>query len=201
MLKLSTRCRFGSLLLAVWLMMALVGGSRVEGEEVATPETPPMSRASYLPIVASAQQREARALWISRFDWGSPPSPRSRLEYLINRAADAGFNIILFQVRATGDAYYQPGLEPWSYRLTSSSIADLGTDPGWDPLAVAIATAHGRGLQLHAYVNLYSTWECDRGLPPHTSPEHPYWTLANYQAEPPFYDPSWRVYSLSLIHI
>ena len=191
MLKLSIRCRFGSLLLAVWLMMALVGRTPVEGEEIAAPKTP---YRSYLPVV-TAQRREARALWISRFDWGSPPSPRTRLEYLINRAADAGFNIILFQVRATGDAYYQPGLEPWSYRLTSSSIAALGTDPGWDPLAVAIATAHGRGLQLHAYVNLYSTWECGRGIPPHTTPEHPYWTLANYQASPPLYDPSWRVYS------
>ena len=155
------------------------------------PETP---HKSYLPII-SAQQREARALWISRFDWGSPPSQRSRLEYLINRAADAGFNIILFQVRATGDAFYKSELEPWSYRLTSASSATLGADPGWDPLAVAIATAHGRGLQLHAYVNLYSVWECGRGIPPHTTPEHPYWTLANYQAEPPIYDTSWRVYS------
>ena len=55
--------------------------------------------------------------------------------------------------------------------------------------------AHGRGIQLHAYVNLYPVWECGRGIPPHTTPEHPYWTLANYQAEPPIYDTSWRVYS------
>ena len=191
MLRLSIRCRFGSLLLAVWLAIALAGATSVDGQVIAMPETP---HRSYLPII-SAQQREARALWISRFDWGSPPSQRSRLEYLINRAADAGFNIILFQVRATGDAFYKSGLEPWSYRLTSASSATLGADPGWDPLAVAIATAHGRGLQLHAYVNLYPVWECGRGIPPHTTPEHPYWTLANYQTEPPVYDTSWRVYS------
>ncbi len=174
----------------VWLLLSLAGGTPAEARELVAPKSPYQS---YLPIV-SAQRPEARVLWISRFDWGSPPSQRSRLEYLINRAADAGFNIILFQVRATGDAYYQPGLEPWSYRLTSSSTADLGTDPGWDPLAVAVAAAHGRGLQLHAYVNLYATWECGRGEPPHSTPEHPYWTLANYQVSPPIYDLSWRVY-------
>ena len=177
------------MLLAVWLAITLADATSVEGQVIAMPETP---HESYLPII-SAQQREARALWISRFDWGSPPSQRPRLEYLINRAADAGFNIILFQVRATGDAFYKSGLEPWSYRLTSASSATLGADPGWDPLAVAIATAHSRGLQLHAYVNLFPVWECGRGIPPHTTPEHPYWTLANYQAEPPIYDTSWRV--------
>lgn len=190
--RLKRKCDLLSVLLAIWLVTALAGAMPAAGAPLPGAQAP---HTSFLPLVASAPQREARVLWISRFDWGSPPSPRSRLVYLINRAADAGFNIVLFQVRATGDAYYRPGLEPWSYRLTSSSTADLGTDPGWDPLAVAIATAHGRGLQLHAYVNLYSTWECGRGEPPHTTPEHPYWTLANYQAEPPAYDPSWRVYA------
>jgi uncharacterized lipoprotein YddW (UPF0748 family) len=191
MRKLSIRCRFGSLFLAVWLVVELVIALPALGSESA--QTHPPYR-THLPVVTN-QQREARALWISRFDWGSPPSQRSRLEYLINRAADSGFNIILFQVRATGDAFYRSGLEPWSYRLTSASPATLGTDPGWDPLGVAIATAHSRGLQLHAYVNLYSTWECGRGQPPHTTPEHPYWALASYQASPPYYDPSWRVYA------
>ena len=191
MRKLSIRCRFGSLLLAVWLAAQLAAALPALAAESVQPNTP---YRNYLPIV-TVQQREARALWISRFDWGSPPSQRSRLEYLINRAADAGFNIILFQVRATGDAFYRSGLEPWSYRLTSASPTTLGTDPGWDPLAVAIATAHSRGLQLHAYINLYPMWECGRGQPPHTTPEHPYWTLAGYQASPPHYDPSWRVYA------
>ncbi len=140
--------------------------------------------------------REARALWISRFDWGSPPLQRSRLEALINRAADAGFNIVLFQVRATGDAYYTPQLEPWSYRLTGTDPADLGLDPGWDPLAVAIATAHDRGIQLHAYLNIYAIWECGRGAPPHTSPEHPYWTLGLHREEPYHYDPGWRAHAV-----
>lgn len=138
---------------------------------------------------------ETRALWISRFDWGNPPLQRDRLLYLINRAADAGFNTVLFQVRATGDAYYAPRLEPWSYRLTSASPATLGADPGWDPLAVAIEAAHSRGIELHAYLNIYPLWECGRSAPPHTTPEHPYWTLGFYRPEPYHYDMEWRAHA------
>ena len=127
-----------------------------------------VTKPTYLPYFARPKadtpvqppRREVRGLWISRFDLGSAPIRRERLVELVNRAADAGFNVILLQVRATGDAYYSPGLEPWSYRLTSAWIEDLGRDPGWDPLAVAIETAHARGLQLHAYLNAFSMWEC-----------------------------------------
>ncbi len=158
-----------------------------------------LSPRAFLPVVTKPPLREARVLWISRFDWcGAPPCERSRLEYLIHKAADARFNIVLFQTRATGDAYYTPGLEPWSYRLTSNTTHTLGTDPGWDPLAVAIETAHARGLQLHAYVNLYSNWECGKWFPPTTTlPLHPFWTLGYYQPPPaPYtYSSTWRVYS------
>ena len=153
---------------------------------------------AFLPVVTQPL-REARVLWISRFDWcGAPPCDRARLEYLIHKAADARFNIVLFQTRATGDAYYTPGLEPWSYRLTSNTTHTLGIDPGWDPLAVAIETAHARGLQLHAYVNVYSNWECGKWFPPtSTLPLHPFWTLGYYQPPPaPYtYSSTWRVYS------
>jgi uncharacterized lipoprotein YddW (UPF0748 family) len=163
-------------------------------------EAPAAPGKQYLPVVSKQTPREVRALWISRFDLGSPPMKRARLEQLINRAADAGFNAILLQVRATGDAYYKPGVEPWSYRLTSSRVSDLGRDPGWDPLAVAVEVAHQRGIELHAYLNAFTTWECAAlgaggGAPPHTNPEHPYWSLANYDPATKGYDPSWRVYA------
>jgi len=173
-----------------------VDGARPKPEVTVTkPTYPPYIARPKANTTAQITNREVRALWISRFDLGRPPVKRERLVELINRAADAGFNVILLQVRATGDAHYSPGLEPWSYRLTSSRIEDLGRDPGWDPLAVAIETAHGRGLQLHAYVNAFSVWECGRGAPPHTTPEHPYWHLAAYNPETLLYDPSWRVYA------
>ena len=158
--------------------------------------SPPAPRPTPTPAPApQPAPREVRALWISRFDLGSPPVKRARLEELINKAADTGFTAVLLQVRATGDAYYTPGVEPWSYRMTSSRVSDLGKNPGWDPLAVAIEIAHKHGLELHAYLNAFTTWEADRGAPPHTTPEHPYWQLAGYSTASPHYDPSWRVYA------
>jgi hypothetical protein len=99
---------------------------------------------------------EFRGLWVTRFDWtifNQPASP-SRIDEIVNNAADAGFNAILFQVRATADAYYTPGLEPWAQRVSGGSFGQSPL-PAWDPLAYFIQKAHARGLQLHAYVNVY----------------------------------------------
>jgi uncharacterized lipoprotein YddW (UPF0748 family) len=106
---------------------------------------------------------EARALWITRWDWTS----EAQLVELVDRAADAGFNLIYFQARAAADAYYRPGPEPWAAGLTGS----LGGDPGWDPLAVALERAHGHGLQLHAWLNAFIGW-CGAAPPPESSPRH-----------------------------
>jgi uncharacterized lipoprotein YddW (UPF0748 family) len=97
---------------------------------------------------------------------------------MVDNIAQAGFNTIFFQVRAAGDAYYTPGLEPWAARLTGSAAQTLGQDPGWDPLARILDKAHAAGLELHAYVNVYAVWlpppeEVNGQLwPPATSPPH-----------------------------
>ncbi len=193
-----------SLLLVLSLLAAslllLAQPAFVHAEETVRPIFT-VTKPTYLPYLGQFAPKpplplEVRALWISRFDLGNPPVTQARLEALIEAAAGAGFNVILLQVRATTDAYYTPGLDPWSYRLTSSRVADLGRDPGWDPLAVAIELAHRRGLELHAYVNAFSVWECGRGAPPHTVPEHAYWRLAGYNPESLHYDSSWRVHAL-----
>ena len=127
---------------------------------------------------------EARALWITRFDWTcilpcSLPGPDT-VHQMVDNAATAGFNMLLFQIRGNGDAYYTPGLEPWSSRLTGTYSATLGLNPGWDPLAVMIAEAHARGMQVHAYFNAYPAWLTDPGSssppPDNTAPLHPFWT-------------------------
>jgi uncharacterized lipoprotein YddW (UPF0748 family) len=119
---------------------------------------------------------EARALWVTRWDYTTVTDVHS----LMGRAANAGFNMILFQVRGAADAFYTPGLEPWAARLSGGT---LGTDPGWDPLRTAIETAHGHGLELHAYLNVYPIWFGDTAPPTDTEPEHLFWTLS--------YDHSW----------
>ncbi len=94
---------------------------------------------------------ETRALWVTRWDFRTPDDIRC----LADKAAEANFNALYFQVRGNADASYPSKLEPWMARLSGG---DLGQDPGWDPLALAIDEAHRRGLELHAWINVYPAW-------------------------------------------
>jgi hypothetical protein len=133
----------------------------------------------YLPLIQRSfpVREEFRGLWITRFDWtrfGHTVTP-SDLDTIVNHAASAHFNALLFQVRGTADAYYSSTLEPWAARLTGSVTKTLGADPGFDPLAYVITRAHRSGLQVHAYINIFPTWLCGFGAPPtDTMPLHPF---------------------------
>lgn len=123
---------------------------------------------------------ELRGLWVTRWGYKTEADVRRT----VNAAADANFNAVFLQVRGTFDALYDSTLEPDSALLSGT----LGQDPGWDPLAVAIDAAHARGLQLHAYVNVFPLW---RGTtpppptePPHAWSAHPDWVLADKDGVP-----------------
>ncbi|TET49407.1 MAG: hypothetical protein E3J64_09710, partial [Anaerolineales bacterium] len=153
--------------------------------DAAAQTTADLDHRYYFPIVAkNAGLIEARALWITRWDYSSAED----VETLVANAAAAGFNMLLFQIRGNGDAFYTPGLEPWAARLSGT----LGQDPGWDPLHTAVAAAHAHGLELHAYVNVYTAWVGETPPPESTTPQHLYWTLSNRYNEL-----DWRTWTLS----
>lgn len=132
-------------------------------------------RLADMPPPPPPEMVEFRGLWVTRFDWPVPIS-KAKLDEIVDNAADAGFNAILFQVRGSGDAYYMPGLEPWARRVTGTF--GQAPDPLWDPLAYIVESAHTRGVQLHAYVNVYPLWEnCTDPPPENTSPQSPYYLL------------------------
>ncbi|MBN1487120.1 MAG: family 10 glycosylhydrolase [Anaerolineae bacterium] len=144
---------------------------------------PPVSPTIYLPVIMGSYTPplvERRAVWVTRYDWTSSyyPVTAESVDQIVSNVAAAGFNTIFFQVRAAGDAYYAPGLEPWAARLTGSPAATLGQDPGWDPLEYMLTVAHAAGLEVHAYVNVYPAWLSPAGeqygelWPPATSPPH-----------------------------
>ena len=110
---------------------------------------------------------EFRGLWVTRFDWTrfGYTVTLSNLDAIVDKAAAAHFNALLFQVRGTADAYYSSTLEPWAARLTGSTTKTLGTNPGFDPLTYMITRAHQSGLQVHAYINIFPTWLCGRRRP------------------------------------
>lgn len=94
--------------------------------------------------------RETRALWVSRWDFKDHPD----VQAIVDKADRANMNVILFQVRGTADALYPSGLEPWAADLTGT----LGQDPGFDPLDELVTAAHARGIEVHAWVNVYPVW-------------------------------------------
>jgi len=123
-----------------------------------------LTRTVHLPLVTSTEADpvvERRAIWVTRYDWTSltnAPVPQD-IDEIVANVASAGFNTIFFQVRGAGDAYYTPGREPWADRLTTGPVSEtLGVDPGWDPLARMIQQAHAAGIEVHAYVNVYTAW-------------------------------------------
>ncbi len=114
--------------------------------------------------VVSAQQppvipREFRGAWVAsvgNIDWPSKPglsTPEQQTELLaiLDRAVAVRLNAILLQVRPASDALYASKLEPWSEYLTGRQ--GQAPQPFYDPLEFAVAEAHKRGLELHAWFN------------------------------------------------
>ena len=122
------------------------------------------SMEDFLPLGASGEVEEFRGVWITRWTWNS----EAELRRTIEEVADAGFNAVFFQVRGEFDAFYPSEIEPWGRRLTG----ELGKDPGWDPLGVAVDEGHEHGLQVHAYLNVFPLWKTGQALPDEGSPNH-----------------------------
>jgi uncharacterized lipoprotein YddW (UPF0748 family) len=88
-----------------------------------------------------------RAIWVTRFDYKTADD----VTRIVENCADAGFNAIMFQVRGNGTVFYPSEIEPWAEQFDYQ-------DPGYDPLAVALEQARGRGVELHAWVNVMPAW-------------------------------------------
>lgn len=105
--------------------------------------------------------REFRGVWVSSVnngDWPSsnaltPERQRAELIAILDKAVSLNLNAILLQVRPACDALYDSKLEPWSDFLTGQM--GKAPEPYYDPLEFAVAEAHKRGLELHAWINPY----------------------------------------------
>src|SRR4029453_18766126 len=91
---------------------------------------------------AAPDASPTRALWVTRTVFPPP----ERFSQRVGAAEASGFNTLLVQVRARGDAYFDSSLEP--------RAAELASRPGFDPLATTIEQAHAAGLKVHAWVSV-----------------------------------------------
>ncbi|MEU3442975.1 family 10 glycosylhydrolase [Streptomyces griseoincarnatus] len=125
----------------------------------AAPRRTPDTGTAGGPGRGGAASGEMRGVWVATVtnrDWPSRPglgARQQRAELLahLDTAVRARLNTVMLQVRPTADALWPSPHEPWSQYLTGTQ----GTDPGWDPLGTAVAEAHARGLELHAWFNPY----------------------------------------------
>ncbi len=113
-----------------------------------------------------------RAMWVARFHYHYPNDVRT----IIRNCAAAGCNTVLWQVRGEATVAYPSALEPWSREYEFQ-------DPGFDPLALAVAEAHRHGLRIEAWINVMPGW---KGKKPPPVPDqiynaHPDWFMYDAQ--------------------
>lgn len=103
--------------------------------------------------ISSAPAGEMRGVWISYLDWNSWPKDydgfRRSVDTTMDLCREKGLNTVFLHVRPDGDAMYPSGYFPWS--KFASGVQ--GKNPGYDPLAYAVESAHQRGLKIHAWIN------------------------------------------------
>lgn len=137
--------------------------------------------------------REYRAMWVSylewqQFDFSSAEAFRAGAEEMMANCADLGLNTVIAQVRPFADALYPSRYFPWSHLCTGTQ----GQDPGFDPLAILIETAHAQGLELEAWLNPYRV-QLNAGLPGQLAESNPALTspeLVKQVGEGLYFDPS-----------
>jgi uncharacterized lipoprotein YddW (UPF0748 family) len=128
--------------------------------------------------------RQFRASWVAsvaNIDWPSKTGltaaqQQAELIGWLDDAVRQRHNAVILQVRPTADAFWPSTIEPWSQYLTGRQ----GGDPGYDPLAFAVAEAHKRNLELHAWFNPYRLsmgTNLNALVPTHPARQHPDWVV------------------------
>lgn len=133
----------------LFIMPAVLGPSTTP-----QPSASPVLSAAPTPSPAAAQ--EIRAVWVSFLEWqhtdfSSESAFRADATAIMQNIASLGANTVFAHVRPFGDALYPSRYFPFSHLCTGTQ----GQDPGFDPLAVLVETAHAKGLTLEAWINPY----------------------------------------------
>ncbi len=151
-------------------------------------------------MLRQSSDDEVKGAWVatvSNLNWPSKPGltveqQKAEAIAILDKAKSLGFNMIVFQVRPTADAFYKSDYFPWSQCLTGTQ----GKDPGYDPLAFWVDESHKRGIDLHAWINPYRLSNRGGGDKPdmslfsddHPAKKHPDWVIA-YADKKMYFDP------------
>ena len=103
-------------------------------------------------------ERETRAVWLAtnyRLDW--PPQTydqekqKRALIDIFENLKSKNINTIFFQVASNGTVLFKSSYEPFSAYITG----EINGKTNYDPLQFAVEQAHKRGLEIHAWVNIF----------------------------------------------
>ena len=110
---------------------------------------------SYPSLVAGEDEKVSplydRYLWVIRDVLKSKRS----IDDMVSFAIEKNINHLFVQVRGRGDSFYESQFTSRSQILSESEF---------DPLAYLLDTANGKGINIHAWVNVYFLWS-SKSLP------------------------------------
>ena len=129
-------------------------------------------------VFTSTLEKEFRATWVITWEYitssQSANETMNRIDQIMDNHVAANMNAVFFQVRQSGTSYYFSSYEPWGYYAGYEN-------PGFDPLQYAVNSAHNRGLELHAWFNVFQASSMHEGAP---SQEHPEWVCRDRDGNP-----------------
>ena len=98
---------------------------------------------------AHAARSEYRAYWVETFR--TSLATRVDVQRVVNAAVQSNANALFVEVRRRGDSWYLDSLEPLT-EVPGVGEPDASGNPTFDPLRYLIEQAHGRGIEVHAFV-------------------------------------------------
>jgi uncharacterized lipoprotein YddW (UPF0748 family) len=132
--------------------------------------------------IIGGENEEFRAVWVVSWEHISSSSSvkenQARVRQILDNLVTANMNAVLWHIRQSGTVYYNSSYEPWGSRAGYQY-------PGYDPLEYAIEEAHKRGLELHAWFNVFQVSSVEPTadpLPP--ALQHPNWVCRDGEGDP-----------------
>ena len=115
----------------------------------------------------SKQTGELRGFVVFPYSWIDDDAAimKKNISTIMGKVAEANYNAVFFYAREQAETYYPSDIEPWSRNLKYKV-------PEFDPLKVAIETAHKYKLKIYAVVDLLKLSSEDN---PPDYPDHLYY--------------------------
>ena len=122
----------------------------------------------------SEKTSDIKGIWISYITLDMQNTNKSeqafvsKINSIIKKTKDSGFDTLIFQVRPFCDALYNSSYYPWSHILTG----EQGKNPDYDPLKIICELCHENNIAVHAWINPYRV--SSKQTPKQLSDNNPY---------------------------